>query len=106
MLTRRALLASMIATGCGISTFTSAAAQAYPSRPNKLIYPFGPGGSELMARVLADRLSSSLGQPVVVENRPGGAGGTVGAKAVALAESDGYTLLYSTPGPLVVGPSV
>lgn len=96
----------MLATGCGISSIGPTLAQTYPSRPIKMICPFGPGGSDVVARILADRLSSSLGQPVIVENRPGGAGGTVGAKSVAVAEPDGYALLYSTPGPLVVGPSV
>jgi tripartite-type tricarboxylate transporter receptor subunit TctC len=106
MLTKRALLATAIAAGCGMLAVSPAPAQTYPSRPIKLIYPFAPGGSDFVARILADRLSSSLGQPVIVENRPGGAGGTVGTKSVALAEPDGYTLLYCSPGPLVVAPSV
>jgi len=64
--------------------------------------PFPPGGtSELVLRHVADRLGSRLGQAVIIENRPGGAGGTVGATAVARAEPDGYTLLASSPGPLV-----
>jgi tripartite-type tricarboxylate transporter receptor subunit TctC len=59
-----------------------------------------------VVRFLADRLTVSLGQPVVIDYRPGGAGGTVGAKAVAGADPDGYTLLLSPPGPLVVAPLI
>jgi tripartite-type tricarboxylate transporter receptor subunit TctC len=55
---------------------------------------------------IADRLTAALGQPFVIENRPGGAGGTVGAKSVATAEADGYTLLFSSPGPLVTAAAV
>jgi tripartite-type tricarboxylate transporter receptor subunit TctC len=81
-------------------------AQSYPSRPVKIIVPFAPGGVDVTARVVADRLSSVLGQPFIVENRAGGAGGSVGAKAVATAEPDGYTLLFSTPGPVTISPAV
>src|SRR5262245_23982504 len=56
--------------------------------------------------VVSDRLTGTLGQPFVIENRPGGAGGTVGAKSVASAEADGYTLLFSSPGPLVTAAAV
>src|SRR5215831_20271509 len=68
---------------------------SYPTRPITIIIPFPPGGnSDIIVRALADRLSLALGQPVIVDNRPGGAGGTVGAKAVANASADGYTLLF------------
>jgi tripartite-type tricarboxylate transporter receptor subunit TctC len=82
-----------------------ASAQTYPSRPVRVIVPFAPGGVDVTARMIADRLTASLGQPFVVENRPG-AGGTVGARAAASAEPDGHTLLFSTPGPVVVGPAI
>src|SRR3954470_2054185 len=85
---------------------TSAVAQSYPTRPVKIIVPFAPGGVDVTARVVADRLSSALGQPFIVENRAGGAGGSIGAKAVAVAEPDGYTLLFSTPGPVTISPAV
>jgi tripartite-type tricarboxylate transporter receptor subunit TctC len=86
---------------------TEVAAQSYPARPVTLIIPFPAGtNTDLVGRPLAERLTSSLGQPVIVDYRPGGAGGTVGARAVAKAEPDGYTLLISPPGPLVVAPAI
>ena len=72
---------------------TLAQAQAYPSRPVKIVVPFGPGGSaDIYARFLGQRLQEPLGQPIVVENRPGG-GSVVGSDAVAKSPADGYTLL-------------
>ena len=68
-------------------------AQAWPSKPISLIVPFPPGGTtDVLARALADKLSQSLGQPVIVESKPG-AGATLGADYVAKAKPDGYTLL-------------
>ena len=84
-----------------------ARAQVYPTRPINIIIAFPPGGhTEGIVRFLAERLSLSLGQPVIVENRPGGAGGSVGTKSVASAAPDGHTLLLSPPGPLVVAPMI
>ena len=66
--------------------------------------PFAPGGgADLMARILADPLSKRLGQPIVIENKPG-AGATLGADFVAKAAPDGYTLLWTTPGPQITNP--
>jgi tripartite-type tricarboxylate transporter receptor subunit TctC len=90
-----AMFGAMVAAVFYVPIAEPAMAQAYPTRPVKIIVPFAPGGVDVTARVVADRLSSALGQPFIVENRPGGAGGSVGAKAVATAEPDGYTLLLA-----------
>jgi tripartite-type tricarboxylate transporter receptor subunit TctC len=83
-----------------------AAGLAYPSRPLHLIVPFPPGGStDILARVLGQKLSEVLEQPVVVDNRPG-AGGSIGAEAAAKAAPDGYTLLMGQLGPLAVSPAI
>jgi tripartite-type tricarboxylate transporter receptor subunit TctC len=77
----------------GIAFATSAFAQAYPSRPIKVVVPWPPGqATDLAARIVADKLSQSLGQPFVLENKPG-AGGQIGTEQVVKAAPDGYTLL-------------
>jgi tripartite-type tricarboxylate transporter receptor subunit TctC len=81
-------------------------AQDYPSRTVRVVVPFPPGGApDLVGRTLANRLSERLGQPFVVENRTG-AGGNIAAEAVAKSAPDGYTLLATSDGPLVINPSV
>src|SRR5262245_30790388 len=78
------------------------AAEDWPSRPVHMIVPFPAGSSpDLIARILAEKLAPALGQPIVVENRPG-AGGNLGTGLVAKAAPDGYTLGFSIPGPLAV----
>jgi tripartite-type tricarboxylate transporter receptor subunit TctC len=106
MITRRHALAGLLGASLGALTVSPVAAQNYPSRPVKMIVPFAPGGIDVMARLVADRFSAALGQPFVVENRPGGAGGSIGAKAAATAEPDGYTLLFSSPGPATISPAI
>ncbi|MBR1125243.1 tripartite tricarboxylate transporter substrate binding protein [Bradyrhizobium lablabi] len=84
---------------------TAASAQSYPSRPIRLVVGFPPGGiNDLVARIIGQSVSDSLGQPIVVENRPG-AGGTIGAAAVAKADPDGYTLLLASVSNLAMAPS-
>jgi tripartite-type tricarboxylate transporter receptor subunit TctC len=79
--------------------------QSYPNRPIRLIAPFPPGGPlDVMARLVAQQLSTTFGQ-VIVDNRPG-AGATLGGKAVATAEPDGYTLLMGSSGSLAIGPAL
>jgi tripartite-type tricarboxylate transporter receptor subunit TctC len=83
-----------------------AVAQPYPVRPIKLIVPFPAGGPpDTIARLVADRMSSRLGQTVVIDNRPGG-GATVGTRAAANAEPDGYTLLFASTTSLSIGPAL
>ena len=77
-------------------------AQTYPQRVVRIVNPFPPGGSvDTMARILAQKLTENLGGQFIVDNRAG-AGGNVGAEAVAKSEPDGHTLLFTAPGPLVV----
>ena len=102
----RALLAAALYAVCALHSVAPANAQAYPTRPIKVIVPFPPGGpTDGMARIISDRLGAVLGQPIVVENR-GGAGGGIGGKFVAEADPDGYTLLMSPGGALTTGPII
>ncbi len=84
----------------------SAPAQDYPTRSVKIIVTLAPGGTaDILARLLAEKLSSAWGQPVVVENRPG-ASGMIGAEAVAKADPDGYTLLMGYNAEIAINPSI
>jgi tripartite-type tricarboxylate transporter receptor subunit TctC len=83
----------------------SALAQDYPTKPITLVIPLPPGGSnDIMARAVADKLSASLGQTVVIENRASGGSGTVATRAVAKGPADGYTLLLGYTSTMATGP--
>jgi tripartite-type tricarboxylate transporter receptor subunit TctC len=107
-LIRRAALALVPAFGLGLGS-TAALAQDnaaanYPSKPIRLIVPYAPGGgTDVLARLAARAITDKLGQPVVVENKPGAAG-IAGTEFVARAAPDGYTLLMAPSGPLVMNP--
>ena len=104
MVSRRVLLS--IAAALSVSVATAAGAQSYPDKPIKLIVPFPPGGPiDTSARLVSQIMSAGLGQSVIVENRPG-AGATIGTKSVAVAEPDGYTLLFGSSGSLGVSPAL
>lgn len=90
----------------GATSFAQAqgAAGDYPNRPIRMIVPFPPGGAaDSTARMISEPMAKQLGQPIVVENKPGG-GATIGAAFVATAPADGYTILYTTPGPQITNP--
>jgi tripartite-type tricarboxylate transporter receptor subunit TctC len=104
-ISRRTLIANA-GYAFALTLFPRTAFAKYPDRPIRLIVPFAAGGNaDIVGRLVGDRISSALGQPVVVENR-GGAGGSVGAEAVARSAPDGYTLLVGSNGPLTVNPFV
>ena len=98
----RATTASVLVVLCVFLYAALAAAQAWPVKPVKLVVGYPPGGgTNTVARLLAEHMSRNLGQQVVVENRPG-AGGRVGALSVARADADGYTLLFASDGELTI----
>lgn len=85
---------------------TAALAQDYPTSPIKMVVTFAAGGSsDVLARAVGKAMSEGLGQPVVIENRPG-AGGSIGTEAVARAQPDGYTILFGTIGTHGIGPAL
>jgi tripartite-type tricarboxylate transporter receptor subunit TctC len=102
---RKALQAGML-FGFSAAFGGLAHAAAYPDKPIRLVVPFPAGGAtDLMARTLGQKLSEHIGQTVVIDNR-GGAGGSIGAEAVATAAADGYTLLFATMGSLTINQSL
>ena len=100
-----AIAAAAVCIGA-VSAIDAARAQTFPSRPITLVVPFPPGGSTgIVARVIAEKMSETLGQPVVIDNRPG-AGGLTGGRSVAKSAPDGYTLLATSTGTTAIGPSI
>ncbi len=96
-----ALLMAPMALMALMALAAPAAAQNYPSQPIHLIVPFGPGGgSDIVGRIVGQALSEKLGQPVVIENRPG-VGGTIGNEVIARSPADGYTLGIMTAGQII-----
>src|SRR2546430_1500593 len=83
-----------------------AAAQGYPNKPIRMIVAFPPGGStDTVARILGPRLSERLGQPIVIDNRPG-AGGSIGVELAVRSAPDGYTIVLAAAGGLTINPSL
>jgi tripartite-type tricarboxylate transporter receptor subunit TctC len=102
----RIMLAAVAAAIALFGSVPHGATQSYPNRPITIIVPFPPGGSTtIVARIIADRMSETIGQPVVIENR-GGAGGTVGTRAAAKSTPDGYTILLSYTATMAIGPNI
>jgi tripartite-type tricarboxylate transporter receptor subunit TctC len=102
----RIIFAGLIGIGAAVFAAAPARAQTYPDKVIKLVVPAGPGGpTDVLARLVADRMATSLGQSVIVDNR-GGAGGALAARAVALADPDGYTLLFGNTATLANIPAV
>ena len=103
----RALALVALAAGFAWPSGDPANAQGYPNRPIRVVVPFPAGGpTDTMARIVSDRLGQVLGQSIVIENRGGGAGGSIGAKFVASSDPDGYTVLITPGGSLTTGPAV
>ena len=95
---------SAVIAACAICA-GNASAQSYPSRPIRWVAPFPPGGTtDIVARIVAEKLTEALGQQVTLDNRPG-AGGNIAAEFVVKAPADGYTLLTGFPG-LAINPSL
>lgn len=103
---RRTVLGQLLALGAGTLPFAARAQGSYPDRPVHMVIPFTPGGgTDVVGRVLAQAMTPALGQTIVVENKAGAAG-AIGGKAVSSAAPDGYTLLFTSLGPLTIIPNL
>src|SRR3954452_2597748 len=106
MLRRNVLLPLLAALGLCFVSPAAAAADDYPPKPITLIVPFPAGGGvDVIGRIVADKLSADLGQPVVIDNR-GGAAGVIGTRVAARAAPDGYTLVMATSGSIAINPNL
>src|SRR5262245_1243573 len=106
MISKRTCTAAMAAIALVLVAINSSHAQPFPSKPVKIILPYTPGSpTDVLVRLAATGRSARLGQPVVVDNRPGG-GTTIGAKAVMTAEPDGHTLLFTNTPTHVIAPLI
>jgi tripartite-type tricarboxylate transporter receptor subunit TctC len=98
------LLLALLALGSCAPAYSAGPADDYPNRPIRLVVPFPPGGgTDIVARAIVVKLTEGWGQQIIIDNR-GGAGGVIGADTVAKSTPDGYTLLFGTPGALVINP--
>ena len=103
---RYGLKALLVITALMSASQVFSQSTAWPNRPIKMIVPFAPGVSpDVVARIIADKLSQSLGQPVVVDNRPG-AGGMIAGEAAALSPADGYTTFFTVKAVMAIAPNV
>jgi tripartite-type tricarboxylate transporter receptor subunit TctC len=101
---RDSVLAAAVAVALGWTS--GAAAQNYPAKPIRLVVPFAPGGpADVIGRIIGQQLDIILGQSIVVENR-GGAGGTIGARLAAMADPDGYTVMFANTSTMSINPAV
>ena len=99
-------ISKLLAVFAAVTWAATALAQDFPNKPIKIVVPYAPGGTtDVLARFLGQRMSASIGQPVVIENRPG-AGEAVGAGVVAKSPGDGYTLLLSTMTTQAINPTL
>jgi tripartite-type tricarboxylate transporter receptor subunit TctC len=105
MHTRRSVVATLpLAALATLLGGQAALAQQYPAHPIRFVVPFAAGGSsDVVARLVGEQLNKSLGQPIIIDNKPG-AGAVLGADVVAKSAPDGYTLLYTTAGPQITNP--
>src|SRR5580693_4383084 len=100
------MLRTRVLIACALLASHAAVAESYPNRLITLVIPFAPGGSaSTAARSIADKMSETLGQQIIIDNRPG-AGGAVATRAVARSEPDGYTVLIGTSATMGTAPSL
>jgi tripartite-type tricarboxylate transporter receptor subunit TctC len=104
--TRGIFFAAVVAAAVSLGFAGGTAAQNYPAKPIRLVVPFAPGGpADVIGRIIGQQLNMILGQGIVIENR-GGAGGTVGARYAAMADPDGYTLMFANTSTMSINPAV